>query len=78
MFYTLPERKKTLDLKYNVSECALDMHWNVEFDTLGYKISMQDTPLTLCVFLSFITSLFDPYKVNMVWHSGAFRFASFL
>ena len=32
---------KTLDLKYNVSECALGMHWNVECDTLGYKIAMH-------------------------------------
>ena len=58
---------KTLDLKYNVSECALGMYWNVEFDTLGYKMAMQDTPLTLCVFTSFISSLFDPYKAIRFW-----------
>ena len=36
---------KTLDRKYNVSECALGMHWNVECDTrLGTRLPCRTHP----------------------------------
>ena len=64
---------KTIDIKYDLlpSERALGMQWNVELDTLGYKISMKDKPLTRRGILSITSSLFDPLGLVSPYVLGA-------
>jgi len=41
-------------------ERALGVHWCVENDTLGFRISLQDKPLTRRGVLSTVSSIYDP------------------
>ena len=42
------------------SEKALGLLWNIDTDTFGYKISMQDKPLSKRGMLSELSSVYDP------------------
>ena len=42
------------------SENALGLVWNIDTDTFGYKISMQDKPLSKRGMLSELSSVYDP------------------
>ena len=42
------------------SEKVLGLVWNIDTDTFGYKISMQDKPLSKRGMLSELSSVYDP------------------
>ena len=44
-------------------ERALGVHWTIESDTLGYRIELQDTPLTRRGILSTVSSIYDPLGI---------------
>ena len=53
---------KDLDLKFDSLpiERALGMLWNVENDTLEFKITLEDKPLTHRGILATVSSIYDP------------------
>ena len=53
---------KDLDLKFDSLpiERALHMLWNVENDTLEFKITLVDKPLTCRGILATVSSIYDP------------------
>ena len=52
---------KSLDLMDSLPiERALGVHWSIENDCLGFKITLKDTPLTKRGVLSTISSIYDP------------------
>ena len=42
-------------------ERALGVHWCLDADTLGFRITLQDSPLTRRGILSTISSIYDPF-----------------
>jgi hypothetical protein len=54
--------KKIKDLSHDAPlvDRALGVFWNVENDTLGYKIQLKDKPLTKRGLLSTLSSVYDP------------------
>ena len=59
---------KDLDLKF---DClffgrALGMFWNVESETLGFKITSVDKQLTCTGILATVSSIYDPFGVSLV------------
>jgi hypothetical protein len=64
----MEERSKelrSLDLDNNnlPIEQALGVHWQVESDKLGFRIALQDKPLTRRGILSTIGSIYDPLGI---------------
>ena len=51
---------KQLKKAKNQSEKALGLVWNIDTDTFGYKISVQDRPLSKRGMLSELSSVYDP------------------
>jgi len=49
--------------KTETIERALGVHWCLETDTFGFRISLQDTPLTRRGILSTISSIYDPLGI---------------
>ena len=56
---------KQLEKPESQSEKALDLVWNIDTSTFGYKISMQDKPLSKRGMLSGPSSVYDPFGL---WH----------
>ena len=52
------------------SQKALGLLWNINTDTFGYKISMQDKPLSKRGMLSELSSVYDPlgFVVPFLFH----------
>ncbi|KAK3722273.1 hypothetical protein QZH41_005187 [Actinostola sp. cb2023] len=51
---------KNLDLDHLPIERALGVHWDVQSDTLGFKITVKDRPATRRGILSVVSSIYDP------------------
>ena len=51
---------KLLEKSKSQSQKALGLVWDIETNTFGYKISMQDKPLSKRVMLSELSSVYDP------------------
>ena len=51
---------KELEKPKSQSEKALGLVWNIDTDTFGYRISMQDKPLSKRGMLSELSSVYDP------------------
>lgn len=51
---------KVLDLDHLPIERALGVHWDVQSDTLGFKITVRDRPATRRGILSVVSSVYDP------------------
>ena len=49
--------------KSELTERALGVHWWLESDTLGFRIKLQDTPLTRRGILSTVSSIYDPLGI---------------
>ena len=49
--------------KPEFTERALGVHWWLESDTLGFRINLQDTPLTRRGILSTVSSIYDPLGI---------------
>ena len=56
---------KQLEKPESQSEKALRLVWNIDTGTFGYKISMQDKPLSKRGMLSGLSSVYDPFGL---WH----------
>ncbi|KAK3747784.1 hypothetical protein QZH41_013322, partial [Actinostola sp. cb2023] len=58
-----PERAgsvKTLDFDHDLIERALGILWDVQPDTLGFKIAVKEKPATRRGILSVVSSIYDP------------------
>lgn len=51
---------KTLDLDHLPIERALGVHWDVQSDTLGFKIAIKEKPPTRRGILAIVSSIYDP------------------
>ena len=52
-------------------EQALGIFWNVEADTLGFKIAIKNKPLTRREMLSTLSSIYDPLGLGAPFlHKG--------
>ena len=65
---SVPQAKRsdeqTKDIgKSETIERALGVHWCLENDTLGFRVNLQDTPLTRRGILSTISSVYDPLGI---------------
>ena len=67
---SIPEKDRAKDIKeldLNIHqlpvERCLGVHWNIENDTFGFRIQLQDKPLTRRGILSTISSIFDPIGI---------------
>ena len=67
---TIPEERhyeKIKDQYLNIGdlpvERALGVHWNIENDYLGFKINLNDKPVTRRGMLSTISSVYDPLGI---------------
>ena len=62
-----PDSKKYMVVKeLNQSDCieqVLGVYWCIESDSLGFRITLQDTPLTRRGILSTISSIYDPLGI---------------
>ena len=54
------KKVKDLSLDTPLSERALGVYWDIDSDTLGYKLSIKDKPMTKRGILSILSSLYDP------------------
>ena len=63
---SIPEKDRKIGVKNNdlleslPEERALGVLWNVENDTLGFKVSLKEKPLTRRGVLSVLSSIYDP------------------
>ena len=62
---------KDLDPKFDrlLIERALDMLWNVENDTLEFKITLVDKPLTGRGILATVSLIYDPLGLVGPWQT---------
>ena len=56
-------RLKDLNQTTEYIERALGVHWCIEPDSLGFRITLQNTPLTRRGILSTISSIYDPLGI---------------
>ena len=63
---SIPEKERKIGVKNSdllrslLEKRALGVLWNVENDTLGFKVNLKEKPLTRRRVLSVLSSIYDP------------------
>ena len=71
VLHSIPETFRRNDVKGKDLGCklpdeqALGILWNVEADTLGFKIAIKEKPLTRRGMLSTLSSIYDPLGLGL-------------
>ena len=76
VLHTVPEVErskegKTLDLDQELlpAERTFSVLWQVEPDTYGFHVHLEERPLTRCGLLSTVSSVHDPFGVCQALHT---------